>query len=305
MKLHITHVTRYHYTPAVGTALHVATLQPERSAAQSLLEHQLQVEPQPAQITQNRDAYGNTRSFFTYTEAHTSLQVTATSSVETSAPLALDATSSTLGWQAIRERFRFRAGARYETATEFVFASPFAAPHDDFLTYALPSFPPGAAFLTATEDLMHRIYGEFDYEPHATEIDTPARQALQQRQGVCQDFAHIMIACLRSLGLPARYVSGYLLTHPAPGQPRLVGSDASHAWVSVYVPIGDAASDDESAGYWVDFDPTNNRWGRGSPGEDYVRLACGRDYGDISPLRGVIYGGAKHTLAVAVTVRPY
>ena len=142
---------------------------------------------------------------------------------------------------------------------------------------------------------MERIHHDFEYETDATDVSTPALEALALRKGVCQDFAHIMLGCLRSLGLPARYVSGYLLTQPPPGKPRLVGADASHAWVSVYLPGANRAG-----GTWADLDPTNDRM----PGEDYVRLATGRDYSDVSPMRGVIHGGANHTLRVAVTVSP-
>ena len=142
------------------------------------------------------------------------------------------------------------------------------------------------------------MHADFRYQSQSTQINTPALQALTQRTGVCQDFAHIMVACLRSLGLPARYVSGYLLTQPAPGTQRLRGSDASHAWAAVYVP-------DLPAGQrWCDLDPTNRRAGWHSPGEDYVTLATGRDFGDVSPMRGVIHGGASHTLTVGVTVEP-
>ena len=144
-------------------------------------------------------------------------------------------------------------------------------------------------------DLTLRMHADFLYDSDSTEISTPAVEALAQRRGVCQDFAHIMIACLRAMGLSARYVSGYLLTQPPPGKPRLVGSDASHAWVSIYLPDENGA-----AGAWADLDPTNDRM----PGEDYVRLATGRDYSDVSPIRGVIHGGANHTMRVAVTVSP-
>jgi transglutaminase-like putative cysteine protease len=149
--------------------------------------------------------------------------------------------------------------------------------------------------LEAANELMERIHADFEYETEATEVNTPALEALAIRKGVCQDFAHIMLASLRSLGLPARYVSGYLLTQPPPGQARLVGSDASHAWVSLYLP-GEGAA----AGSWADLDPTNNR----PPGEDYVTVATGRDYSDVSPVRGVLHGGANHTLNVAVSVTP-
>jgi transglutaminase-like putative cysteine protease len=187
----------------------------------------------------------------------------------------------------------------YMAASEFVFASPHIQPHADFAAYAMPSFTKGADLALAAQDLMQRMHRDFTYASQSTEINTPALQALHQRRGVCQDFAHIFIACLRSLGLPARYVSGYLLTQPPPGKPRLIGSDASHAWASVH--LLDAHG--EPMG-WLDLDPTNNRSGLGTPGEDYVTLAWGRDYADISPMRGVIQGGNSHQLKVAVTVMP-
>jgi transglutaminase-like putative cysteine protease len=205
---------------------------------------------------------------------------------------------STINWEETRERFRYQSGAAFDAATEFIYASPFVPRHPEFAAYARPSFAPGTGVLAAAEDLMRRIYADFTYESQSTQINTPALEALAQRKGVCQDFAHIMIACLRAMGIPARYVSGYLLTHPAPGTVKLRGSDASHAWVSVYAP--DLPPDQR----WCDMDPTNNRSGWHSPGEDYVTLATGRDFADVSPIRGVIHGGASHTLAVGVTVEP-
>jgi transglutaminase-like putative cysteine protease len=154
--------------------------------------------------------------------------------------------------------------------------------------------------MQAAQALNARMHRDFHYETASTDINTPALEALQARRGVCQDFAHILVACLRSLGLPARYVSGYLLTQPPPGQARLVGSDASHAWASVYVP---ELVNHPSQG-WLDLDPTNDRCGLASPGLDYVRLAVGRDFADVSPLRGVLQGAGSHTLQVAVTVAP-
>ena len=197
-------------------------------------------------------------------------------------------------WEEVRERLRYHRGAAYDPAAEFVFASPYVPRQEDFVAYAQPSFPQGRPLLEAARDLMSRIHADFAYEPEVTDVGTPALDALHLRKGVCQDFAHVMLACLRSLGLPARYVSGYLLTSPPPGQPRLVGSDASHAWVSVYLP------GDGEPGRWADLDPTNDR----APGEDYVTLATGRDYSDVAPVRGVIHGGANHRLHVAVTVTP-
>jgi transglutaminase-like putative cysteine protease len=170
--------------------------------------------------------------------------------------------------------------------------------------FARPVFEPGEPLLACAQALMARIHTEMTYQGGSTGVNTPTLSALAQRKGVCQDFAHIMIGCLRSLGLPARYVSGYMLTHPPEGQPRLIGADASHAWVQVYCPATPGESEEPPNGLWVDFDPTNNRCGWGRPGEDYVTLALGRDFGDVSPLRGVIQGGGSHQLTVAVTVAP-
>ncbi|MGE4377848.1 MAG: transglutaminase N-terminal domain-containing protein [Burkholderiaceae bacterium] len=226
-------------------------------------------------------------------------------------------------WEAVREHYRYRAGAPYDAASEFLFASPHVPRDDAFAAFARPAFAPGTPLLAAAQALMERIHRELRYTPASTQVNTPALQALAQRKGVCQDFAHIMLGCLRSLGLPARYVSGYLLTRPPPGKPRLIGADASHAWVSVYVPWIAAHAhaaplpDDtdpmsaalhtqaqQAGGAWFDFDPTNRRSGWGSPGADYVTLAVGRDFSDVSPMRGVIQGGGAHELEVGVTVAP-
>jgi transglutaminase-like putative cysteine protease len=295
MKLQVTHETRYDYAPAVETAQHMAYLQPLNTRHQQLLAHSLQVSPTPAQLSRTLDVFGNVRCFFSLQSPHKQLTVLATSVVATQPVAAL---LSRISWEQTRELFRYRSGAPFDAAAEFVFASPFAPHHAEFAAYARPSFAPGAGVLAASQDLMQRIFNDFTYESESTEINTPALQALAQRKGVCQDFAHIMIGCLRAMGIPARYVSGYLLTQPAPGAVKLKGSDASHAWVAVYVP-------DLPAGErWYDLDPTNNRSSGCSPGEDYVTLATGRDFSDVSPIRGVIHGGASHTLSVAVTVEP-
>lgn len=298
MLLHITHETCYDYAPAVTIAQHMAYLKPLNTATQQLLSHSVEITPEPAQQTAMQDVYGNTRLFFSLQSAHSQLQVVARSMVSTLAPPRFD---SVMAWDAVREHFRYSAKHAWDAAAEFVFASPYVPRHADFAAYARPSFADGTPLLLAARDLMQRIHHDFTYESQSTQVNTPALEALAQRKGVCQDFAHIMIACLRACGLPARYVSGYLLTHPAPGQERLVGSDASHAWVSVYLPDG---PDTPVGARWHDFDPTNNRDGWGTPGEDYVTLALGRDYADVSPVRGVIHGGAHHTLRVAVTVEP-
>lgn len=298
MLLHVVHETRYRYAPAVENAHHVVHLKPANRNGQSLLSYDLRIDPAPVQLRETVDVYGNTRSYFSLQAAHDSLTVVADSVVSTSVtnPLQSEASLSTgkpasLPWEQVREQFRYRAGAAYDSASEFLFASPYVPRDEAFVEFARPSFLPGRPLPEAARDLMERIHSTMTYESESTEVNTPALEALHQGKGVCQDFAHIMVACCRAMGLPARYVSGYLLTSPPPGQPRLVGSDASHAWASVYCP---------GLGTWLDFDPTNNR----APGEDYVTLATGRDFLDVSPMRGVIRGGAQHILDVAVTVEP-
>ena len=173
-------------------------------------------------------------------------------------------------------------------ASQFVFASPLITINPAVLAYARPSFPPGTPVLAGAVDLMRRIFTEFTYDKSASTVDTSVAQVLASRKGVCQDFSHLAIACLRSLGLAARYVSGYLETQPPPGKPKMVGADASHAWVSVFVPeVG-----------WIDFDPTNNML----VGESHITLAWGRDYSDVAPVKGVVMGGGVHTLSVVVDV---
>jgi transglutaminase-like putative cysteine protease len=231
MQLRITHETCYDYAPAVDIAQHVAYLQPIDTLSQQLLSHGLRITPHPAQQIATRDVYGNTRLFFSLQAAHTQLTVIATSVVATQTRALPE---STVLWEQVRERFRYCASKPFDRAAEFAFASAYVPRHSDFVAYARPSFQPGTPLVLAARDLMQRIHRDFTYESQSTQVNTPALEALAQRKGVCQDFAHIMIACLRAYGIPARYVSGYLLTHPAPGQERLVGSDASHAWVSVY-----------------------------------------------------------------------
>lgn len=291
MLLHVLHETAYDYVPPVKTAQHMAHLKPAHNAQQQLLRHALRISPQPAQHGEWIDVYGNTRSFFSLQASHDRLAVVADSVVATTEPALPE---SAMPWEEVRERMRYHRAARYDPASEFAFASPYVPRHEDFLAYARASFTEGRPLLEAACELMERIHADFVYELSATDASTPALQALALRKGVCQDFAHVMLGCLRSLSLPARYVSGYLLTEPPAGQARLVGSDASHAWVQVYLP------GETGPGEWAELDPTNSR----APGEDYVRLAVGRDYSDISPMRGVIHGGAKHTLKVAVTVTP-
>ena len=293
MLLHVRHETLYHYTPAVENAQHAVHLRPGHGSGQSLLQHALHISPQPMQQREALDVYGNSKLYFSLQNSHDELVVIADSVVQTHERVA---NTIAPAWERVREAFRYRAGAAYSSAWEFAFASPYVPRHEAFADFAKPSFTPGRPLLDAAHDLMSRIHSAMTYDGDSTDVDTPALVALEQRKGVCQDFAHIMVACCRAMGLPARYVSGYMLTQPPPGQPRLIGCDASHAWASVYCP----SPEQTLPGQWFDFDPTNNR----APGEDYVTLATGRDFLDVSPLRGVIRGGAQHTLDVAVTVTP-
>ena len=302
MLLHVVHETRYRYMPQVENAHHVVHLKPPSTNGQTLLEHALQISPPPAQKREMTDVYGNSSTFFSLQTGHDVLKVVADSLVRTRADYPQHAggiaRAASLPWEKVREQFRYRAGVAYNSAWEFLFASPYVPRDEAFVDFAKPSFTPGRPLAEAAHDLMARIHTTMLYESDSTEVNTPALEALRQGKGVCQDFAHIMLACCRAMGLPARYVSGYMLTQPPPGKPRLIGADASHAWASVYCPAAETAS--VINGHWLDFDPTNNR----PPGEDYVTLATGRDFLDVSPLRGVIRGGSQHILDVAVTVTP-
>jgi transglutaminase-like putative cysteine protease len=301
MRLSITHETRYHYSPQVQTAQHVAHLQPADTPCQKVISHWMQVEPS-ATVQHHIDAFLNHRAYWALTKPHDGLMVRAyseitTSAIDTDTPSAAGGSQS---WESVRAHFRYQGGRPSDVQSGFVFGSHHAPVNEAFLAYAQSSFTPGRSLVQAAQELTARMHRDFRYESKSTDINTPALKALAEKRGVCQDFAHILLACLRSLGLPARYVSGYLLTQPPPGQPRLVGSDASHAWASVYLP--ELAS--HACQGWLDLDPTNDRTGLASPGEDYVRLAVGRDFADVSPLRGVLQGGGAHTLEVAVTVAP-
>ncbi len=299
MRLRITHDTRYHYSPATEMALHMAHLKPPHTRYQQRLDYRLEVSPQPVVLNETLDVFGNVRAFFEIDEPHESLLIRASSLVHIQAPAPVQ---SQMSWETARDTFVYHADIEWHPAAEYLYPSTYVHPGPLFADYALPSFAGGVPLIEAARDLMHRIHTEFTYASDSTEISTPAAQALGNRRGVCQDFSHVMLACLRSMGVPARYVSGYLLTQPPPGMPRLVGSDASHAWVSVFLP--DVAAQHGGDG-WYDLCPTNDREGWGTPGEDYVRLAVGRDYSDISPMRGVIHGSGHHQLSVGVTVEPF
>lgn len=294
MKLQVLHQTHYAYDSEVSTSHHLAYLQPRSNEFQRLLSHTLEINPAPAQVTQAVDVFGNSRCYFSLQRPHVMLDVLARSVLETQG-LALP--DSRVSWVQTRDCLRFQPGRAFDRASEFAFASPLVPDGTEFRTYATPSFRPALSVLEVAQDLMQRICHDFSYDKSSTQSDTPAQLALAQRKGVCQDFAHVMLACLRSRGLAARYVSGYVLNEPTHGQAPLIGSEASHAWVAVYAP------DLPEGRRWCEFDPTNQRCGWNAPGADYVALAYGRDFSDVSPIRGVIYGSAQQSLSVAVRVQ--
>ncbi len=292
--LEVNHQTRYRYAAPVAQAQHVAYLAPMNDARQQLLAHELHIDPPPAQLTHEIDAYGNRCVHFGLTQPHQALTVRAFSRVALDDAVAALRPDQGPPWQAVAAALRYEAGARYDAAVEFVQPSPYVPRLAPLRDYAAASFPAGLPVAQGGLDLMRRLHEDFAFHSASTEVDTPLLQAFEQRSGVCQDFAHLMIGMLRMLGLPARYVSGYLLTKPPAGQPALQGADASHAWLQLYCPGTPGAAEG-----WLDLDPTNNR----VPAASHVRLARGRDYGDVTPLRGVIRGGGEHVLEVSVDTR--
>ncbi len=240
-------------------------------------------------MTERIDYFGNTATFATIEEPHRKLSVTAVNVAEI-VPVSAPAAEQTPPWETVREQLRTDVGSDVLAASQFAFDSPYVSTDDRFASYAAPSFPPGRPILAAVLDLTARIHAEFRYDPTATTIATPIKEVLEQRHGVCQDFAHLQIGCLRSLGLAARYVSGYLVNTHTPGRPQPVGAEASHAWISFFCP-----------GFgWIDLDPTNNQ----IPYDRHIVLAWGRDYDDVSPIKGVILGGGNHTVKVTVDIVP-
>jgi len=292
--LRVRHVTRYEYDAPVELAHHLAHLRPRETPWQSIADWRLDIAPEPDSAHTiggdgDVDVFGNWRHCFSHARVHDRLEVLSSFEAHLGTTVAA-APAASPPWEQVAARLRYRAGSTMPEACEFALASPHAPRSPEFVRFAGDLFAPNRPLLEAVDALMQRLHGEFKYSAASTDVATDAVQALHLRRGVCQDFAHVMIAVCRSMGLAARYVSGYLSTRPPPGQPRLVGSDASHAWVSVWCPVTG----------WVDFDPTNNV----KPALEHVTLAWGRDYGDVAPLRGVIRGGTPAKPQVEVTVEP-
>lgn len=286
----IHHRTAYRYEEKVSYSHHLARLAPLETDSQSNVSSRLLVTPAPDILTSHLDCFHNITAFFSVTTPHRDLVVEshARVQIEERTPPDLDLTPP---WEAVRDQIRSSLLANDLAAVEFTFASPLCPVDPALADYARRSFPPGAPVLGATIDLTHRIHRDFKFDNTATTVSTPVMEVFEKRVGVCQDFAHLQIACLRSLGLPARYVSGYLRTDPPPGKPRLIGADASHAWIALYVPqLG-----------WTEFDATNDVL----PAANHITVANGRDYHDICPIRGTVYGGGAQTLEIGVTVTPF
>lgn len=290
--LRVRHLTRYDYGAPVELAHHLAHLRPRDTATQTVAGWDLRVTPEPdaAQpvLGADRDVFGNWRHFFSHARVHDRLEVVSSFDAALTL-LSVDNGGASPPWEQVAARLRYRAGSTMPEASEFALGSPHAPRAAEFVRFAGDLFAPDRPLLAAIDALVQRVHEQFEYRAYSTDVATDALQALQLRRGVCQDYAHVMIAVCRSMGLAARYVSGYLSTQPPAGQPRLVGSDASHAWVSVWCPLRG----------WVDFDPTN----RIRPALDHVTLAWGRDYGDVAPLRGVIRGGGTARPQVQVSVQ--
>jgi len=278
------HVTTYTYSDPVSICHNEVHLHPRGTPRQSVQRSELKVDPAPNYVHSHKDYFGNSVSYFAIHGTHSRLVVTSESIVDVHRYEAPDA-DLTPPWEVVRDEVAMHEAAETLEAFEYVFESPYVKTGPAFAEFARPSFTEGRHFLEAAMDLCHRIFKEFKYDQTATSISTPPDEVLKARHGVCQDFAHVMIGCLRSLGLPARYVSGYLRSGP-----KMVGAEASHAWVSAYC----------SGFGWLDFDPTNDVMPSGS----HLTVAWGRDYGDVSPVKGVAIGGGEQTITVSVGVVP-
>ncbi len=289
MKFKISHTTKYEYSDTVPFCQNVVYLQPRDTSHQRCSRFRLTVHPQPATNQRRADYFGNTATFFSIDKGHRLLNITATSSVDLD-PHQLPDMTDTATWESVRDALHLDRTAEGLARYQFAFRSPHVPFHAELADYARQSFTSDRPILEALADLNHRMHGQFTYDPRATNISTPIMEVFETRRGVCQDLAHLMLGCLRPLGLPARYVSGYLRTHPPEGQPRLMGADASHAWVSVF--CGEHG--------WIDVDPTNDVF----PSLEHITVAWGRDYSDVCPVAGMFIGGGNHTLSVAVDVAP-
>jgi transglutaminase-like putative cysteine protease len=317
VKYRITHSTLYQYSQLVGLCQNEARLQPRNFWRQQCLSCRYDITPEPSDFHDRIDFFGNHVTYFAIQQAHQRLVVTAISEVMVFPRKSTDELANALTWEQVRDQLQEAQGKTHQqsqsqqhdfqesTQTQsqnqpknfhdelpdaklYLLDSPMVIASAELADYAKSSFKPDRALVQVVADLMQRIHVDFTYDPSFTTIATPLSDVLHFRRGVCQDFAHLAIGCLRSMGIAARYVSGYVETQPEPGKQRLVGADASHAWFAVYVPDSG----------WLEFDPTNNK----VPFDQHITLAWGRDYTDVTPLKGIAFGGGQHSLSVSVDV---
>ena len=289
MRYHVEHQTVYSYECPVSLSQQLLHLVPRDTPYQHCLTHTLHCMPAPQEQSQRTDFFGNQHDYLTILLPHQSLAVTSSFDVLLQARPTLSMLADSPAWELVRTALHDQAPQHLE-ASKFAYASGKVKTSEALAVFARQCFTPERPLLAAAMALTQQIFQEFEFDDQATDVSTPLDEVLRGKRGVCQDFAHLMIGALRSLGLACRYVSGYILTHPPAGQPRMVGADASHAWVSVYCPVYG----------WVDFDPTNNCLVQ----QEHITVAWGRDFSDVSPMRGVVLGGGAQQLSVRVTVMP-
>jgi len=283
----VSHRTVYRYGQPVSISHHLLHLTPRAASFQRCRDSAIEITPAPTVRAAQVDYFGNPTTFVTIQQTHLELVLHALSVIAVD-ERATPPPEETPAWEEVGRQAREDRAPEALEALEFVFASPYAPILPETEAYAAPSFLPGRPALAAARDLTHRIFTDFTYDPGATSLATSVADAFAMRRGVCQDFAHLGLSCLRAFGIPARYVSGYLMTRPPPGGERLIGADASHAWLAIWIPEHG----------WVDLDPTNDM----IPGQEHITVAWGRDYGDVSPVSGVMFGGGAHEVAVDVDV---
>ena len=289
VKYRIKHTTTYKYSDNVSLCQNQARLTPISSLYQHCLSSEITVSPNPDYIEHFRDYFGNQVTIFEVPTQHDELVVTAISEVDIIPHTQQDLFDKQLNWESVRNSLSNPTYIELLNAAEFIIPSIYTPISNDIRDYTLVSFSPNRSIISACECLMARIFNDFDYDPSFSTISTPLSEVFAHKKGVCQDFAHFAIACLRSLGLAAKYVSGYIETIPPPGVEKLEGADATHAWFSIYIPnLG-----------WLDFDPTNNIL----PTDQHITLATGRDFSDVTPLKGIVFGGGMHQLSVAVDMK--
>ncbi len=289
MRYRIIHKTSYDYAEPFASCHNLVHLTPRRLDTQACAAHRVAVYPEPESVAVHTDWFGNAVQSFEVRTPSRALVITALSEVDLTPrqPGLFDQSAS---WRQVAQSLASEPPPELLDPLQYLFDSAYVRATPALVDYARPSFSAQRSVIDVAADLMARIHRDFTYDPRATTLSTSLPEVLARRRGVCQDFAHLMIGCLRSMGLAARYVSGYLRTDPPPGRPRLVGADASHAWVSVWCP---------SLG-WTDLDPTNDI----IPDQRHITLAWGRDYADVSPIRGIVHGGGAHRVSVSVDVSP-